>query len=98
VGLRELKNRLSEYIRQVRAGHGFAATDRGETVAELLPPRSMTAKPRARSRLADLVQRRVPSTSSALVAFAAVSDLALLSLDHRIRAAGRRLGLPLVPA
>jgi prevent-host-death family protein len=38
VGLRELKNRLSEYIRQVRSGEGVLVTDRGEVVAELTPP------------------------------------------------------------
>ena len=38
VGLRELKSRLSFYIRQVRAGRHVLVTDRGEVVAELSPP------------------------------------------------------------
>ena len=38
VGVRELKNRLSEYIRQVRSGEGVLVTDRGQVVAELTPP------------------------------------------------------------
>ena len=38
VGLRELKNRLSEYVRLVRAGEQVQVTDRGQVVAELLPP------------------------------------------------------------
>ena len=38
VGLRELKNRLSEYIRDVRRGENILITDRGEVVAELGPP------------------------------------------------------------
>lgn len=38
VGVRELKNRLSEYLRHVRAGEGVLVTDRGEVVAELTPP------------------------------------------------------------
>lgn len=38
VGVRELKNRLSEYIRQVRSGEGVLVTDRGEVVAELTLP------------------------------------------------------------
>jgi prevent-host-death family protein len=38
VGLRELKNRLSEYVREVRSGEGVLVTDRGEVVAELTPP------------------------------------------------------------
>jgi antitoxin (DNA-binding transcriptional repressor) of toxin-antitoxin stability system len=38
VGVRELKNRLSEYIRYVRSGEGVLVTDRGEVVAEISPP------------------------------------------------------------
>lgn len=38
VGVRELKNRLSEFIRRVRAGEGLLVTDRGEVVAALTPP------------------------------------------------------------
>jgi antitoxin (DNA-binding transcriptional repressor) of toxin-antitoxin stability system len=38
IGVRELKNRLSEYLRHVRAGEGVLVTDRGEVVAEIGPP------------------------------------------------------------
>lgn len=38
VGIRELKNKLSEYLRLVRAGERILVTDRGEVVAELGPP------------------------------------------------------------
>ena len=38
VGVRELKNRLSEYLRHVRSGEGVLVTDRGEVVAEIGPP------------------------------------------------------------
>jgi len=38
VGLRELKNHLSEYVRMVRAGDHVQVTDRGQVVAELIPP------------------------------------------------------------
>lgn len=38
VGLRELKNRLSKYVREVRSGEPVLVTDRGEVVAELIPP------------------------------------------------------------
>ncbi len=41
VGLRELKNRLSEYVRHVRAGEGVLVTDRGEVIAELVAPGSL---------------------------------------------------------
>jgi antitoxin (DNA-binding transcriptional repressor) of toxin-antitoxin stability system len=38
VGIRELKNRLSEYLRLVRSGEDILVTDRGQVVAELRPP------------------------------------------------------------
>jgi antitoxin (DNA-binding transcriptional repressor) of toxin-antitoxin stability system len=38
VGIRELKNRFSEYLRHVRAGESVLVTDRGEVIAEFSPP------------------------------------------------------------
>lgn len=38
VGLRELKDHLAEYVRDVRAGEAVLVTDRGTVVAELIPP------------------------------------------------------------
>ena len=38
VGVRELKNRLSEYLREVRLGERVLVTDRGEVIGELSPP------------------------------------------------------------
>jgi len=38
VGIRELKNRLSEYLRAVREGECVYVTDRGQVVAELRAP------------------------------------------------------------
>jgi antitoxin (DNA-binding transcriptional repressor) of toxin-antitoxin stability system len=38
VGIRELKNRLSEYVRMVRRGDEILVTDRGVVVAELRQP------------------------------------------------------------
>lgn len=52
VGLRELKNRLSAYIREVRSGESFLVTDRGEVVAELIPPGHAADGRRLSSRLA----------------------------------------------
>jgi prevent-host-death family protein len=37
VGLRDLKNRLSEYVRDVQSGEAVLVTDRGEVVAEIVP-------------------------------------------------------------
>lgn len=57
VGLRELKNRLSEYVRQVRSGEGVLVTDRGEVVAELVPPSQGVDKRDAPSAVVVLARR-----------------------------------------
>lgn len=38
VGTRELKNKLSEYIRRVKKGQTITVTERGNVVAQLIPP------------------------------------------------------------
>jgi prevent-host-death family protein len=38
VGLKTLKNKLSEYVRLAAAGERIIVTDRNRTVAELVPP------------------------------------------------------------
>lgn len=38
VGIRELKDRLSEYLREVQAGEVVLVTDRGRVVAEIREP------------------------------------------------------------
>ena len=40
VGIKQLKARLSEYLREVQRGTVFLVTDRDRVVAELRPPRS----------------------------------------------------------
>lgn len=40
VGIRELKDRLSEYLRLVKAGETILVTDRGKVVAQLGAPGS----------------------------------------------------------
>ncbi len=40
VGLKTLKNKLSEYVRLAAAGETVVVTDRGRTVAEIVPPRN----------------------------------------------------------
>jgi prevent-host-death family protein len=39
VGLKTLKNKLSEYVRLAAAGETVVITDRGRPVAEIVPPR-----------------------------------------------------------
>jgi antitoxin (DNA-binding transcriptional repressor) of toxin-antitoxin stability system len=57
VGLRELKNRLSEYVREVRNGESVLVTDRGEVVAELGPPGHRTASSQHPAALQALARR-----------------------------------------
>ncbi len=40
VGLKVLKNRLSEYVRLAASGETVLVTDRDQVVAELVPPRA----------------------------------------------------------
>ncbi|MGH7231793.1 MAG: type II toxin-antitoxin system Phd/YefM family antitoxin [Nitrospiraceae bacterium] len=37
VGVRELKNRLSRYLKRVQAGEELTVTERGKTVARIVP-------------------------------------------------------------
>jgi prevent-host-death family protein len=52
VGVRELKGRLSQYLRRVKTGERLAITERGKTVAVLSPP----AESGADRRIAALLQ------------------------------------------
>jgi prevent-host-death family protein len=57
VGVRELKDRLSEYLRLVSAGERFLVTDHGEVVAELGKPRREALEAGIPAGLADLAAR-----------------------------------------
>ncbi len=57
VGVRDLKNKLSEYLRRVRLGESVLVTDRGEVVAELLPPGQRQGDPSVPAGLQSLVRR-----------------------------------------
>lgn len=69
VGIRELRNRLSAYLREVRRGRRVLVTDRGRVFAELRPatplvdPREATTKSTAEALerlLAEAIWPRVP--------------------------------------
>jgi len=49
VAVKELKNRLSSYLRDVKAGEVVLVTDRGQVIAELRQP-SVTVPPGAHDR------------------------------------------------
>ena len=54
ISVRELKSRLSEYLRKVAAGEEVVVTSRGKEVARLVPPRS---RRRAAESEAELIAR-----------------------------------------
>ncbi len=56
VGLRELKNRLSEYVERVKSGEALVVTDRGQAVAELRPIAKNSRAQTRRLSLADLIR------------------------------------------
>ncbi|HUC67329.1 MAG TPA: type II toxin-antitoxin system Phd/YefM family antitoxin [Stellaceae bacterium] len=56
VGLKALKNRLSEYVRLVSGGETVLVTDRDRVVAELVPPRGGRSPLLADALLADAVR------------------------------------------
>ena len=86
IGLRELKNRLSHYVRRVRAGHPIQVTDRGEVVAELLPPTSSVTSSDTQQRLAEMARR-------GLVRLGAPNDRRLYRRLRRVVPAGTVLRL-----
>ncbi len=44
VGIKVLKNKLSEYVRLAEKGETVQVTDRGRVVAELVPPKAAPGK------------------------------------------------------
>ena|ERR1700676_1472265 len=59
VGIRDLKNRLSEYVREVRGGEEILVTDRGQVVAELRPPTPPEARASVHPGVAALARRGI---------------------------------------
>jgi len=57
VGLKTLKNKLSEYVRLAAGGETVLVTDRDRVVAELVPPQSGRAERLGDAQLAEAVRR-----------------------------------------
>ncbi len=57
VGLKVLKNKLSEYVRLAQGGEIILVTDRDRVVAELVPPREGRSPAVADAVLAELVRK-----------------------------------------
>lgn len=56
VGIKVLKNKLSEYVRLAASGESVLVTDRDRVVAELVPPREGRSPVLADAMLADAVR------------------------------------------
>ena len=57
VGIKDLKNQLSEYVRAAAAGETVLVTDRNRVVAELVPPAAGRSAAPADALLADAVRQ-----------------------------------------
>jgi len=53
VGVRELKNRLSHYLRSVKQGRPVEITERGESIAMLVPPKQSSG-----AQIAEVLSRK----------------------------------------
>lgn len=80
VGLKILKNRLSEYVRMAASGETVLITDRERIVAELIPPREGRGDAVGDALLADAVRKGwlTPALGSAA---GAVPNRPVASLD-----------------
>lgn len=61
VGIRELKAKLSKYLRYARKGEVVLVTDRGRVVAEIRSPRGGRQAPSELAGLQDLIDRGIVS-------------------------------------
>lgn len=55
VGIKTLKNRLSEFVRAAATGETVLVTDRGQAVAELVPPWVRVGASPSQQRLGGLI-------------------------------------------
>ena len=69
VGIKTLKNKLSEYVRAAAAGETVLVTDRGRVVAELVAPRVLVDASPAEQKMGELIREglltpaKVPSNA-----------------------------------
>jgi len=66
VGIKQLKSRLSEYLRLVRGGETVLVTDRDEVVAELRPTRRRLGDADSLAELLDSLAERGEVTRASL--------------------------------
>ena len=91
-GVRDVKNKLSEYLRLVRRGETVLVTDRGQVIAQLAPPPTYAppslSEDEALRRLAAagklrLPRNRIPSPGQGPVTRVSPEDLASALDDLR---------------
>jgi antitoxin (DNA-binding transcriptional repressor) of toxin-antitoxin stability system len=85
VGVKVLKNRLSEYVRLAASGETVLVTDRDRVVAELGPPRAGRAPALADALLSEAVREGLLS-APLIVAEGPPPRLAVMSWDALSRA------------
>ena len=86
-GIRQVKNRLSYYLRRVREGELVEVTDRGEVVAELRAPRRKKKRVTDREALEQLAADGVvtlPRRRGPLPYFEPIKPLKPFSLSKQI--------------
>lgn len=88
VGLKVLKNRLSEYVRLAAGGETVLVTDRDRVVAELVPPRPGRSSLLADGLLAEAV-RKGWITAPAMVAEGPPPRVPVARLDELLAELGR---------
>lgn len=59
VGIKVLKNKLSEYVRLAAGGETVLVTDRDRVVAELVPPRARAGQSTADAQWAELIRQGI---------------------------------------
>lgn len=64
VGIKTLKNKLSEYLRMAAGGETVLVTDRGTVVAEIVPPR-LASDTSAEQKWAELVRQGIVTPARA---------------------------------
>jgi antitoxin (DNA-binding transcriptional repressor) of toxin-antitoxin stability system len=62
--VKELRKRLSEYLREVRRGESVLVTDLGQAIAELSPPRHVANDPDLPAALLALAKRGLVTLGS----------------------------------
>ena len=59
VGIKVLKNKLSEYVRLAASGETVLVTDRDRVVAELVPPRANQPQSAVDAKWAELIRQGI---------------------------------------